>query len=567
MDKLSQYQHPGRGDRTLLVPRHVGENVLPNLPFFEKLLRYAHRQPPGVAIRDLNAGVEKTYLQLLSDALALRKVVRGALSAETLRDLDNDQEVFIALIAPGGYEYAVAFTAIIALGAAVVPITTALPVEEAKSLVLRSRSIAIISSSNAASLARGVSAALSERGLPTLTISPHLRQSPLPAHSIIVSSDIVPNINAAALVIFTSGTTGPPKGAVQRRSYLTTAAEDVADHYRLTESDTVLHLLPVHHATGIGVTFLSFLLSGACIEFRGGSFDPAWTWERWRRGGVTVFSGVPTIYTRMMRYFNTHIAPLATQERAAYVDGARKLRVLLCGTSALPSPVHDFWSKILGGKSILTRYGGTEFHAVLKAALDGSTPVNSVGLVSPGVSLKLTEEGMVLVKGPNLFSKYLHDERATAAAHDAEGYFITGDIARREGDNYFILGRASIDIIKSGGYKLSALDIEREILGLEYIGEVMVVGVDDDEYGQRVAAAVTLKDHESGLSLDKLRHDLRDRLAGYKMPTVLRVVEGEIPKSGTGKVQKKILGPKYFGKEYKWDPEVQVWERKAKAKL
>lgn len=161
--------------------------------------------------------------------------------------------------------------------------------------------------------------------------------------------------------------------------------------------------------------------------------------------------------------------------------------------------------------------------------------------------------------------RYLHDPKSTALAHDEEGYFKTGDIAREQDGNYFILGRASIDIIKSGGYKLSALDIEREILGLDYISEVMIVGAEDEEYGQRVAAVVTLKDtyQSFGLSLDRLRTDLRESLAGYKMPTVLRVLDGEIPKSGTGKVQKKILGPIYFPQNYR-DKGVQVWERKAK---
>jgi acyl-CoA synthetase (AMP-forming)/AMP-acid ligase II len=111
------------GDRTLTVPLHKGDTLLPNLPFFEKLLRYAHRRPPTISIRDVNAGVEKSYTQLLTDALALRRALRGRLSPETLRDLDNDHEVFVAVIAPGGYEYAVAFTAILALGAAVVPIS------------------------------------------------------------------------------------------------------------------------------------------------------------------------------------------------------------------------------------------------------------------------------------------------------------------------------------------------------------------------------------------------------------------------------------------------------------
>ena len=140
------------------------------------------------------------------------------------------------------------------------------------------------------------------------------------------------------------------------------------------------------------------------------------------------------------------------------------------------------------------------------------------------------------------------------------------------------MGRASVDIIKSGGYKLSALDIEREILALTYVGEVMVVGVPDDEYGERVAAAICLK-HEGdlpetekkfalqSLSIQKLRQDLRERLAGYKMPTILRLIPGELPKSGTGKVAKKLLGPQFFPPDrYRQLSEVEVWER-SKAKL
>lgn len=117
-----------------------------------------------------------------------------------------------------------------------------------------------------------------------------------------------------------------------------------------------------------------------------------------------------------------------------------------------------------------------------------------------------------------MFNKYLHDAPATRAALDEEGYFKTGDIARREGKWYFILGRRDIDIIKSGGYKISALDIEREVLGLEYVSEVMVVGVEDEEYGQRVAAAVVLRgDLRDSLGIEELRGDLRGCLAGYKL--------------------------------------------------
>lgn len=142
-------------------------------------------------------------------------------------------------------------------------------------------------------------------------------------------------------------------------------------------------------------------------------------------------------------------------------------------------------------------------------------------------------------------------------------------MVRKEGLHYTILGRSSVDIIKSGGYKLSALDIEREILGLDYVTETMVVGVSDDEFGQRVAAVVCLsgKHRENRLTLDTLRADLRSKLAGYKLPTLLRIVGGELPKTATGKVQKKLLGPKFFSENYKEDPEVQVWKKSLKPRL
>ena len=202
-------------------------------------------------------------------------------------------------------------------------------------------------------------------------------------------------------------------------------------------------------------------------------------------------------------------------------------------------------------------------------------PDGSVGKLFAGCDVKLGEgdEGEVLVKSPEMFSKYLFDAEATRKAHTAEGYYRTGDIAKREGEWYWILGRASVDIIKSGGYKLSALDIEREIMGLAYVSEVMVVGVPDEEYGERVAAAVVLKDSAEdeqdavSLTVGTLRDDLRSRLAGYKMPTLLRLIEGELPKSGTGKVVKKVLGPEFFPRNYRDIAEVQVWSSMGEGKI
>jgi malonyl-CoA/methylmalonyl-CoA synthetase len=274
---------------------------------------------------------------------------------------------------------------------------------------LKARCVGLVASTTSEKTAQAVVRYMEEsKGVHIPCISPiasHLRPTLLPSDEMAISSGPVPDMNAAALVIFTSGTTGPPKGAVQRRSYISGNGEADAAYYRITDKDTVLHVLPVHHASGVGLTFLPFLAAGACIEFRCGSFDTAWTWERWRRGGLTFFSGVPTIYMRMMRYYEENISHQAPEIRDQYVAGARQMRAMLCGTSALPGPVQEFWHNIRD-KPILTRYGATEFGAVIKTELDSDgTPQNSVGCVAEAVSLKLTEEGQILVKCPYMFSK------------------------------------------------------------------------------------------------------------------------------------------------------------------
>lgn len=566
-------------DRTTLVPRHYGRNVLPCHPLFNRLVRFAHSIPPRLCVRDDNTGVEATHIQLLTDVLTFRERVRANLSDTVLQALDHGHEVYIAILAPGGYEFTVAILAALALGAAVVPMTTALPAAEALYFTSKSRAAAVLVSDGALRLGLELEK-LVKNSDPLSTfvcvpVAPSLGNKPLHPTQVIVSSDCYLDDSAPGVVIFTSGTTGPPKGAVMRRGFIHDEALAAAGHYDVTSNDVLLHLLPVHHATGIGMMFFPFLVSGSLLEFKSGSFSPVWTWERWRRGctdGRTMFfSGVPTIYMRMMRYFQQELAYRPDVQE--YIDGARRLRVCICGTSALPKPIADFWTELLGQK-ILLRYGMTEVGAVFKVRLgDDNVPDGSVGNLFAGCDVKLSngDEGEILAKSPGMFSKFLFDPVATAASHTADGYYKTGDIARREGEYYWIMGRESVDIIKSGGYKISALDIEREILGLPYVAEVMVVGVPDDEFGERVAAVLSLKTERDlppaerdqvlrELAISRLRKDLRARLAGYKMPTVLRVIPDELPKAGTGKVVKKLLGPQLLPPgRYQTMSEVQVW--------
>lgn len=568
-------------DRTDFIPNHGGDLVLPCDPLFTRLLTIAHRPDQRPAIRDLNTGVERTTCQLLVDVIRLRRVLKSALKPNVLKDLKDGKEVFINILAPGGYEFAVGILAALALGAAASTISTVQPVKEALYYAQRAKSVAVLAATPAIELGQAL-----ERAVKTSTnsdfvcvpIASYQEQPQISIKDVLISSNKYQDPNSAGIVIFTSGTTGPPKGAVLRRAAISDGALGFAEQIRIEDTSVILHLLPVHHATGIWVSFFPFIQTGACIEFKSGSFDPQWTWDRFKRGGITHFSGVPTIYMRMMRHYQQHLTKLPASELEPYTAAPSQFKVMLCGTSALPQPINAFWTHMMQGRRIVQRYGSTEAGVVFNMPFTGhdDIPDGSVGEKTLGVDMKLAgddpEEGEILVRSFNMFCKYLHDPAATAAAHTSDGYFRTGDIARRQGKYYFIVGRASVDIIKSGGYKISALDVERELLALPYLNEVMVVGVPDEEFGQRVGAVVSLRHDqlahdfyrthhrdEGTLRISDLRSDARDRLAGYKMPTLLRVIEGELPKSPSGKVVKKVLGPEYFPPDYHSIPDVQVW--------
>lgn len=554
-------------DRCDFAPQHTGPNVFPNFFLFSRLVRWAHK--PLLACRDVTFGFTASYAQLLTDVLHLRDHLRSQLHPDVVGRIDQDDDVYILLLGPCGYEFTVGFLALVALGAVVVPISPDLPVKEATYFATKSRAVAVLMADRCVELGEGLKEVL-KRERPTfdaIRIRPHLMREPLEPADFQVSSDRYMDLNKPGYVIFTSGTTGPPKGGVKRRGFLYDVATQFSDMHGLRAGDVVLHVLPVHHATGITVTLLPFLWSGATIEFRSGGFDTAWTWARMRKGDLDYFSGVPTIYMRLLRYYEQELCRLP--EAQEYARGASRIRGMLCGTSALPRPLQQKWTALRRGSGILTRYGGTEFgnaFTVTPELLKEGVPDGSVGQKAPGVDLKLSngDEGEVLMRNPLLFSNYLFDEQATRNIIDEEGYFKTGDIASRRGAYYFIQGRASIDILKSGGYKLSALDIEREIMGLPYISEVIVVGVEDEEFGQRVAAAIVLReDLRESLTLEQLRADLRGRLAGYKMPTLLRIVN-EIRKNATGKAIKKVLVRELFPSE--GHPDVQRWTS-SKSKL
>lgn len=254
--------------------------------------------------------------------------------------------------------------------------------------------MAILCSVSTVTLGQEVAGQILSTGhiLAMVPILPNLPGNPTrSALDICMSSDPPLDDRAPGLVIFTSGTTGRPKGVVHRRSYAHETALAIGEGYDVDHNDVLLHLLPVHHTTGLGTSFFPFLCAGACIEFRGaGSFDAAWVWERWLRGGLTVLSAVPTILMRLKWHFERVIVRLPAEQQQPYIAAARQFRALLCGSSALQDNVQDFWTSMRQGSPVLTRYGATEFPGCLKVPADMDhtlLPRGCVGTPVPGLAV------------------------------------------------------------------------------------------------------------------------------------------------------------------------------------
>lgn len=530
--------------------RHIGTNVFPNDLFFGQLIRHA-LQDDLIAIRDPVNGYLATYRQLLTDVLCLRKTFEKEMESEIVNKLEGGQPVFVGLIGTGGYEFVVGFLALMALGAIIVPMASGVTLKEALYFTQRAQISSILTTQVAKNIGEEIqeSLRLSTAGqFKAMSITPSVMKEALATDQMIVSCEDYVDPNKPGYVIFTSGTNGPPKGTLMRRGAIFDVALTFWTLYNIRPKDCLLHTLPVHHATGIHVSLLPFLVSGACVEFRSGNFSSEWVWERFRQGGIDYFSGVPTMYARLMQ-FHEQVnlkKPEATQRD--YTRCVQDIKELICGSAALPGNLQQKWSELRGGRPILTRYGGSEFGAIFWIPPSSrGVPPTSAGIQFPGTEVRLEEAtGELLVKSPLVYKEYVNDATATLNSFDRHGFFKTGDAARQDGEYYFISGRMSVDILKSGGYKMSAIDVEQEILKLEFVSEAVVVGVDDEEYGQRVAAVVVLKtDIRPALSLVDLRTCLQKSLSKYKLPTLLRVVDA-IPKNLTGKVNKKQLAQTMF---------------------
>ncbi|MGE0230337.1 MAG: malonyl-CoA synthase [Flavobacteriaceae bacterium] len=341
-----------------------------------------------------------------------------------------------------------------------------------------------------------------------------------------------------AAILYTSGTTGRSKGAMLSHDNLASNSITLADYWRFTPDDVLIHALPIFHTHGLFVATNVALFANASIILLQ-KFDAAEV-LRWMPSATSMM-GVPTFYTRLL------------DEDGLTKQAASNMRLFISGSAPLLAETHRAWTERTG-HAILERYGMTETNMNTSNPYDGERRPGTVGFALPGVSLRIVdpdsgmpvakgEIGMIEVKGPNVFSGYWQMPEKTASEFRPDGYFITGDLAREDGDGYVqIVGRGK-DLIISGGFNVYPKEVEGHIDDMAGVNESAVIGVPHRDFGEGVVAIVV---PEKGASPDPqaIGAALREKLAAFKCPKRIVIVD-ELPRNTMGKVQKNLLRDQY----------------------
>jgi malonyl-CoA/methylmalonyl-CoA synthetase len=354
----------------------------------------------------------------------------------------------------------------------------------------------------------------------------------------------LPNVASerSAMILYTSGTTSRPKGVVTTHANISAQITCLVDSWEWSADDRIVLCLPLHHVHGIINVVSCALWSGATCEMLP-RFEANPVWERIASGSVTLFMAVPTVYVRLIAAWDA----ASPERRAVLSQACKRLRLMVSGSAALPVSTLERWKEI-SDHTLLERYGMTEIGMALSNPYRGQRVPGSVGTPLPSVEVQLVSEdgeavppgtpGEIEVRGPSVFREYWGKPDATRDAF-RDGWFRTGDTAVVENGVYRILGRTNIDILKTGGHKVSALEIEEALRKHPAVAECAVVGVPDPEWGERVAAAVVLNDGGT-LDLPSLRAWAKECLTAYKLPSRLLVLDA-LPRNAMGKVMKPAV--------------------------
>jgi len=449
----------------------------------------------------------------------------------------NEQRV--AFLVPPSFAYVVVSRGIWLAGGVAVPLAVSHPPAELEHVIRDADASIVVGGGRHAEALEAIAAATGARFIRTPDLiaargqvceSPEDGARSRPGTAIAPFADLTPD-GRRAMILYTSGTTGKPKGVVTTHGQMAAQIGSLVTAWEWTGADRALLVLPLHHVHGIINVLGCALAVGASCEILP-QFEAEAAWDRLSSGEVTVFSAVPTIYHRLIQSWEG-VTPAVQRARA---DGCRRVRLMMSGSAALPVRTLERWREITG-HTLLERYGMTELGMALSNPLHGERRPGRVGTPLPGVEVRL-DEGEIEVRGPGVFLEYWRRPEETRDAF-RDGWFRTGDVAVVEDGAYKLLGRNNVDIIKTGGYKVSALEIEEVIRAHPNVADCAVVGRSDAEWGERVCAFVEL---EAGatLSLDELRSWARSMLAPYKLPRLLRCMPA-LPRNAMGKVLKASL--------------------------
>ena len=480
----------------------------------------------------MDGGGRSNYAELLGEAMAWRDRLASASAGER-----------VAYLIPPGRAHVAVQLGIWARGGIAVPLAVSHPLPELEYVLDDARPGVVVADPTLPQTPHLTATAVARAAtVLTLPASGHAATLPNP-HAPTLPTP--PRPSSPALLIYTSGTTGRPRGALTTHRNLTAQITTLTAAWGWTAADRILHTLPLHHIHGVVNALACALWSGAACEF--GEGPPASTWDRLASGDITLFMSVPTVYSRLIRAWEE--APPATRRR--WSRGAARLRLMVSGSAALPVATLEGWRRITG-HTLLERYGMTEIGMALSNPLEGERRPGHVGLPLSGVEVRIVddegrpvpdgEQGEIEVRGPQVFREYRGRPAETAAAF-RDGWFRTGDEGCVGEDGYFrILGRRSVDIVKTGGYRVSALEVEEVYRTHPGIGDLAVVGVPHPEWGEQLRAAWTPANPSARApsgppDTATLRAWGKERLAPYKVPHLFRAVPA-LPRNAMGKVQK-----------------------------
>lgn len=484
------------------------------------IVQQAHRHPTNTAI--LADGRAYTYKQLLDSS--------EQFSRQLLNEQADLDETRVAFMVEPGFAYVNVQWGIWRAGGMAVPLCITYPPASLQYVIDDTAAQIVVASARYAALLRPIVETRNIRFIELEQTEPN------------VSGDL-PDVNPArgAMILYTSGTTSLPKGVVSTHANLEAQMTTLITAWEWQPTDHILCVLPLHHVHGIVNVVGCALWAGACCEFLP-EFSAAAVFRAFGRGAINLFMAVPTIYFKLIAHWES----LPEAEQQSITETMRKFRLMVSGSAALPVTVMRNWERV-GGHTLLERYGMTEIGMAISNPYRGHRMPGHIGQPLPGVGVRLVDEqdnpvdegqpGEIQVKGATVFREYWGRPQATVDAFTDDGWFRTGDVAVVDEGSYKILGRSSIDIIKSGGYKLSALEIEEVLRTHPAIADCGVIGLPDEEWGEVVAAILV---PAGDVDLTALNQWMRTQMAAYKVPRHYRMVT-ELPRNAMGKVTKNDL--------------------------